>query len=210
MKINKFILAVIFLSIGATAWFYRFLPDQIALHYDYKGDVDNWGSRNFIWMTSSLPLIIYILMAVVPKIDPRKDSYEKHMKGYSILANGLALFMIALNWFTIFYSMGYDLNIQIFIMTALGILFILLGNYLPNARQNYTFGFKTPWTLADDTSWRKTHRMGGFAFVGLGIVALVGAFIPGIAALILFFSALVLMILGLFVYSYLIFRKTGS
>lgn len=207
MKINKLILTAIFLSIAATAWFYRYLPDQIALHYDIKGEVDNWGSRNFIWLTSALPLLIYALMALVPKIDPRRDSYEKHMKGYSILAGGITLFLIGLNGFTILYSLGYKLSIQIFVLSGLGILFLVIGNYLPNARQNYTFGIRTPWTLADGETWRKTHRAGGYAFVILGLLSIGSAFLRGSAAFLLFLGPLFLTIIGLFVYSYLVYRK---
>lgn len=210
MKISKLLVALIFLSIAGTAYFYRLLPEEIALHYNYKGEVDNWGNRNFIWLTSSLPLLIYILMALVPKIDPRKDSYDKHKRGYSILAHGITLFLIAMNWFTILQALGKEVNIQKFILTAIGILFILIGNHLPNARQNYTFGIRTPWTLANETSWKKTHRLGGYGFMVSGLVAIAGIFLPGSVAFFLFFIVVIIMVILLTIYSYMVFRKNPS
>ncbi|HEY8955630.1 SdpI family protein [Chitinophaga sp.] len=35
------------------------------------------------------------------------------------------------------------------------------GNLMYNVRPNYFFGIRTPWTLKNETVWRKTHRVGG-------------------------------------------------
>ncbi|MBN2656766.1 MAG: SdpI family protein [Spirochaetales bacterium] len=207
MKINKLILALIVLSLAGTAAVYGNLPDKIALHFNISGEVDRWGGRASVWLTTAIPLAVYLLMAYVPRIDPRKDSYEKHMRGFTILANTITLFLIGLNWFMILYSMGYNLSIQIFVLSGIGILFIVIGNYLPNARQNYTFGIRTPWTLADEISWTRTHRAGGIGFVITGFIALAAAWLPGVPAFIIFFTALVVLIAGLFAYSYRVFKN---
>lgn len=210
MKANKLIMTLAVLSIAATALFYGRLPDEIVLHFNVRGEADRWGDRNVIWILSSLPLLIYLLMMAVPRIEPRKESYEKHMRGYTVLANSMVLFLIGLNWFTILFSIGYALNIQMYVLTTLGALFIVLGNHLPNARQNYTFGIRTPWTLCCAESWTRTHRVGGIAFILTGLVSVASAFIPGPAAFIIFVSTLFLMIIGLFLYSYRVYRKTLS
>lgn len=207
MKINKFIIAFIVLSIGGTALIFRQLPDTIALHFNVIGEVDRWGGKASVWITSAIPLVVYLLMTIVPNIDPRHGSFNKHMKAYTILINTLTLFLISLNWFIILYSMGLDLNIRVFVLSGLGILFIVLGNYLPNVRQNYTFGIRTPWTLDDEQSWRKTHRVGGIGFILTGIIGLITAWLPGLPAFIIFLSAVVLLISGLLIYSYRIYMN---
>ena len=58
---------------------------------------------------------------------------------------------------------------------GIGVLFILLGNYMPRARQNYTFGCRTPWALADEHNWARTQRMGGITFIIMGAVILLTA-----------------------------------
>jgi len=210
MKVNKLILSLLALSLAGTALIYGNLPDQIALHFNLRGEVDRWGSRPSVWLTSALPLGVYLLMLFAPRLDPRKDSYARHMRGFSILANAITLFLIGLSWVTILFSMGFNLSIQVYVLSGIGILFIVIGNHLPNARQNYTFGIRTPWTLADERSWTQTHRVGGIGFVATGFIAIAAAWLSGLAAFLIFFSTLVLLIAGLFVYSYIIFKQQRS
>ena len=59
-------------------------------------------------------------------------------------------------------------------------MFIILGNFMPQIKQNYTFGCRTPWALNDEHNWQRTQRMGGYTFVVMGIVLLVLAFLGGL------------------------------
>ena len=63
---------------------------------------------------------------------------------------------------------------------GIGVLFILLGNYMPRARQNYTFGCRTPWALADEHNWARTQRMGGITFIIMGAVILLTGMLGGV------------------------------
>ena len=51
---------------------------------------------------------------------------------------------------------------------------------MPQIKQNYTFGCRTPWALNDEHNWQRTQRMGGYTFVVMGIVLLVLAFLGGL------------------------------
>ena len=53
-----------------------------------------------------------------------------------------------------------------------GLLFIIIGNYMPKFRQTYTMGVKTPWALADEENWNHTHRFGGRLWMAAGVVFL--------------------------------------
>ena len=57
------------------------------------------------------------------------------------------------------------------IVVAVGLMFAVIGNYMPKFKYNYTMGIKTPWTLASETVWEKTHRKSGALWVcgGIGI-----------------------------------------
>ena len=57
-----------------------------------------------------------------------------------------------------------------------GLLFVVIGNFLGKVRKNFFIGIRTPWTLASDEVWSRTHRLGGWMFVAGGIVMIVGAF----------------------------------
>ena len=102
-------------------------------------------------------------------------------------------------------ALGQTLPIDRLALLLLGIVFAIVGNYLPKCRQNYTIGIKLPWTLDDTENWNKTHRLAGFLWVIGGIVFLIGAFLPGGAVLTLV-TALV-MVLVPTGYSYMLYRK---
>ncbi len=59
-----------------------------------------------------------------------------------------------------------------------GLLFIVIGNYLPQCKPNYFVGIKTPWTLSNEEVWRKTHRFSGKVFVVLGVIMILSIFCP--------------------------------
>ena len=72
--------------------------------------------------------------------------------------------------------------IGILVCGGIGVLFIILGNFMPQIKQNYTFGCRTPWALNDEHNWQRTQRMGGYTFVIMGISLLVIAFLGGCAS----------------------------
>ena len=69
-------------------------------------------------------------------------------------------------------TLGYAISINIVISVGLGLLFIVIGNFLGKIRSTYTFGIRTPWTLDSELSWNKTHRLGGKLFMLAGVATL--------------------------------------
>jgi uncharacterized membrane protein len=89
-------------------------------------------------------------------------------------------------------------------MFAVGLLLIVLGNYMGKLRKNFFVGIRTPWTLASDDVWERTHRMGGRVFVLAGLASVVAALAgaaPGTMLYVLAAAAIVTV-----AYSYLIYR----
>ena len=91
-----------------------------------------------------------------------------------------------------------------FVYLFLGLVFIIVGNYMPKVKQNYFLGIKLPWTYASEENWNKTHRMAGKLWVAGGILFLANFFfrIQWMEVIIMF-----AMILIPVVYSYLYSRK---
>ena len=83
-----------------------------------------------------------------------------------------------------------------------GLLFILLGNYMPKFRQNSFMGIRVKWTLENEANWNATHRFGGKVWVAGGFACLAGALLP-VQAMGVFFPAVLLVIVALpIAYSY--------
>ncbi len=210
MKKNWFLIGLILISFAGTFLVYTDLPAEIPRHWNAKGEVDAYWAKEYIFFTAILPLLIYVMMLLLPKIDPKKRSYEMHKKAYSITVLGLTLFMIGIHWVSIYASLGNPINMKILVNLGVGILFIVLGNYMGQIRHNYFFGIRNPWTLASEEVWTKTHRVGRYAFVLLGITFVLAAFLPGTLASILIGASMLILLFFSTVYSYLLYRKLDN
>ncbi|CAG0980852.1 partial Immunity protein SdpI, partial [Anaerolineae bacterium] len=90
---------------------------------------------------------------------------------------------------------------------GLGILFMLIGNYLPKTPRNWFFGIRSPWTMSSDEVWRRSHIFGGWWFVGAGLLIAVLS-VAGVSTQYLLPAILVpTVIVTAFVYPYLLFRR---
>jgi len=206
-KIHKGMIVLILISIIATVFIYSSLPEKIPTHWNIRGEIDSYNNKSFVWFTSLLPLGIYMLMIYVPEIDPRRESYKKHKKAYKILMNILVPFFIVVHWITIFSALGHQVSVARIIPIGVGILFIVIGNYMGQIRPNYTFGIRIPWTLADETVWKKTHRVGSFAFILSGLIFIIAGIINKPYSFILAISSIFVTLIFTFVYSYLEYKK---
>ena len=83
----------------------------------------------------------------------------------------------------------------------MGLILIVVGNYLPKARQNYTIGIRIPWTLASEENWNRTHRLAGYLWVIGGILMIIAA-LTGIANAKWMLAIFFILALVPFVYSY--------
>lgn len=68
-------------------------------------------------------------------------------------------------------------------------------------------GIRTPWTLSDDTIWRKTHRVGGYLFTAAGLIMVAAALlkVPGLVLVVLAVAGV--SVLVPVIYSYLLWRQ---
>ena len=152
------------------------LPEQVPTHFGLNNEPNGYSSKAFA--VFGLPFIMAALDALCLfglSSDPRAEKHSKildrimlwFIPGLSILVSSLCLLT----------AIGKKINIALVMQLLIGVVFIVVGNYLPKCRRNYTMGIKLPWTLNDDDNWNYTHRLGGFLWVIAGLVQLVNAFI---------------------------------
>jgi len=173
MKMNPFILALLLLSFAGVLIAYPGLPSEIPTHWDMSGNIDDYSPKWAILLLAALPVAIYLMMVFLPRIDPKKKSYDLHKRAYEIAKVFITLIMSVLVWISILVSKGVDLDVGLIVSLMVGVLFITLGNYMGQIRHNYFFGIRTPWTLANETVWKRTHRVGGYCFMGMGIFMII-------------------------------------
>lgn len=175
-KSNIYNITLIIIAFLVTILFYNKLPELMPIHWNSAGEIDNYASKLVASLLAPvIMLLTYVGMIFLPKIDPKKDNYKKFSGSYSIIISLFITFFFVLHIVTMAISLGYDVPINKVIPFMVGILFIVIGNYLPKAKSNFFYGIKTPWTLTNEESWRKTHRLGGRLFVLSGIVTIISA-----------------------------------
>ncbi|CKG35484.1 hemolysis inducing protein [Streptococcus pneumoniae] len=177
---RKHLFAILLIVITCLAWAFAWphLPDTIATHWS-GGKVDGYSSKLYGMVSMiGIMIVLYIFLNVLPKIDPKKANYEKFSKAFMMMNNGILLLLFVGNIDIITSGLGYNLFINRVPELLVGILFIVIGNYLPQCKPNYFVGIKTPWTLSNEEVWRKTHRFSGKVFVALGIIMILSVFAP--------------------------------
>lgn len=199
MKNNKILktLMWIFALVPAvfTAAVYKSLPDTMPMHYDVNGQVDRWGSKY------ELLLIIAIFLAVIGEITYQIKKFEKkagetddekakagfinNAKVTSIIGLVLSAFMavtyicINIGGVKMISESSDVLSIDItrIICVGMGIMFIVLGNYMPKTRRNSLVGIRCAWTQYNDVTWAKSNRFASYLVVGAGVIAIILAFV---------------------------------
>ncbi|MFN8493250.1 MAG: SdpI family protein [Caldilineaceae bacterium] len=193
------------------AWAWQQLPANasIPVHWGINGAPNRYGGK---WEgLFLLPLItagIAVLFTLILYIDPLRQNIQQSGKAYAVTWVALLLFMAGLHIVTVLIALGWAINISVVITIALGILFIVMGNYMGKIRRNYTFGIRTPWTLASDVVWDKTHRLGGKVFMVAGLLILLSAFFAnGLLHFYIMLGALLGAVALVVVYSYWVWRN---
>lgn len=187
--------------IGLLLW--NRLPEQLPTHFDSNGEVNGWSSKPFAVFGIPLFLLLCQWFCIFGmSYDPKKHNISDKMKKLVLWIVPVAALICNLSCYA--SALGIDVGIEVIVSALLGVLFILVGNYLPKSKQSYTVGIKLPWTLNNEENWCKTHRMAGWLWMAGGVVMFINAFLK--------FSwlptiALFIMVLLPMIYSFLLYKK---
>ena len=182
------------------------LPDRMAIHFNAANEPDGWASKPFAVL--GMPAIIaaiHLACLFITAQDPKKQNITGVMKTLMLWICPFISWLCA--GMTIGYALESVRNIGVVVCVFLGILFMVIGNYLPKCLPSYTVGIKLPWTLHDEGNWRYTHRIGGFCFTIAGLIVLVSAFFGTIWVVV---PALAVAAIVPTVASYLYYKKHGE
>lgn len=194
----------------AMAW--NKLPEKVALHFDLKGNPDRYGSRTELITTviilTVMNAMVYLVLTNIWRIDPKKHAAENRKRIASI-AFATAAFLSGIMCLIIYSATSGKIRFSTgLIFSATGLLFAVIGNYLPNLKPNYFAGLRLPWTLENEENWRQTHQLAGkLWFAGGLFLALICLFLPPVAAIILFFTVMITITIIPCVFSYRLYRQ---
>ena len=206
---ESIIYLIILIPFAVIYYFWNDLPEQIPMHWNFAGEVDDWGTKTEgMGMLPLINIFLYILFLVVPRFDPKRENYSLFDGAYYTIRLMIHLFISSMLMVTLAYSLGYDINITRFVINYILILFIVIGNVLGNVRYNYTIGLRMPWTLASELVWRKTHRLASKLWVSSSLITIFAGLLLGEEMLkYLFIANMGVILVVPTVYSYLVFQE---
>ncbi len=200
-------LIIVLLAFGIAIYFQPLMPAKMASHWNWQGNVDGYMNKN--WALFFLPFLMIalnILFYYIPKIDPQKKNIEKFYNSYENFILSFNIFFLYLYSITIAWNAGISMNMNAVLMPGFAFLFYFCGDLIKNAKMNYTIGIKLPWTLASETVWDKTHKVGEKLFKLTALSTLLGVFFSQYAIWFMFVP-LIASVVYLFIYSYLEYQK---
>ena len=199
------IVTILPVLIGIFCW--DRLPDVMATHFGINNEANGFSSKAFaVFGLPAVLLAVLWLGAFVTSHDPKKQNISSKMFTLMLWIAPVISLVVAATMYPV--NLGYELDIAFFGELLLGLMFIIVGNYLPKARQNYTIGIKVPWTLANEENWNRTHRLAGFLWMICGAVMIVISLMRFVPAQWLV-GVFLIMVLVPCIYSYWLHVKKG-
>jgi uncharacterized membrane protein len=207
MKKTMYKLLVVILMFWVSVYYWWKLPDIVPIHWWFDWQPNNWWSKYTILMLMPLiTLVMTILFPLLSKIDPKSKNYKDFSKSWEIIQFSI-IWMMAYFHFVVLYVIAHpEVNIGMFIMIWIWILFILLWNYMWKIKQNYFIWVKLPWTLDNDKVWNKAHRLSWKIFVIAWLILVINAFLQWYVYWVLIFLIMIIVLVPA-VYSYKIYKK---
>lgn len=201
--------AIILLPIAAGLVLWDKLPGTFAIHWNMEGEADGISAKLFAVL--GIPLILlafHWICVLITAADPKNKGQNKKMFGIVLWI--IPTLSVAVSAVMYSIALGIEFDMEKITLIMIGLMFVVLGNYLPKCKQNNTIGIKLPWTLNDEENWNKTHRFASKFWVVGGIVLLISAFFPNAWIPFIILPVLILLAVIPTAYSYVLYKKSGK
>ena len=210
LRLNKWkliissILILLPMLFGLIVW--DKLPESMPIHWGADGKADGFSSP--LVAVLCIPLLLLALHWIglwITAKDNGKNDQSKKVVGmvYWILPL-ISLFACGMMYAAAF---GYTMHMGAHVVLLIGVVFIIIGNYMPKCRPNRTIGIKIKWTLANEENWERTHRLSGKVWVIVGVLCLPAALLPMKVFPFVILPLLLICVVVPLVYSYCLYRK---
>ncbi len=188
------------------------IPGNIPSHFDMRGRANAYMAPvPFLALMTGVSLFIYLLLLVLPRIDPKKANYALFSKAFQVIRLMILLVLSGVTSISLLMATGLKFDSSRILLLLILLLIVVLGNYISNVRPNWFVGIRTPWTLSSEQVWRKTHQLAGKLMVIAGITGFILCLWVPQAALIWVFLIMILgSTLGPAIYSYFLYQQQSQ
>jgi len=204
-------IAIVGAMLLLSAWAWVVLPAdaRVPIHWGAEGGPDGWADKTVgLLLPPAIAAAVATLFALIPRFEPRRANLERSGTSYRAIWLGVLVLLAGVHVVAVGVALGASLDVSRLVIAGVGILFVVIGNYLPKVRPNYLMGIRAPWTLSSDLAWTRTHRLGGRLFVAEGVaLALLGlAGVSGTILAVSLIAAIAVLLVVLFGYSYQVWK----
>jgi uncharacterized membrane protein len=184
----------------------------LPVHWGLDGEADRFADKwTALLLPSAITAVVSTLFFFLPSLEPRQQGLERSQGLYLWGWSAMLLMAVAIQFALVSEALSWDVSASRVIAGSLGVLLILTGNQLGKSRSMYTVGIRTPWTLASEDVWIKTHRLGGKLMVAAGLVSvLASALIPIHVLTPIMLSSVAIIAIVPVGYSYLLWRRGAA
>lgn len=202
------LLVLLAAMVAAGVYLYQELPDQVATHWNAAGEADGYSGKFWgIFLTPALVAGLYVLYALIPRIDPLRANIHSFRAHYNAFFLGIAGFMTYLFLLQAAWNLGHRFDFGTAMLPACAVFLWLVGVLLTRAKRNWFVGIRTPWTLSSDKVWDKTHALGGRLFKGAAVITLLGIPFGGAVGFWFFIVPLIAITIITLLYSYVVYLR---
>jgi len=151
---------------------------MIPVHFGLDGTPDRYAGP--LLAVSIMPIVALLvtgLFHVLPRLEGDAGNLARSGKAYwTVWVSVLAVLGVA-HGIVVAHAFGFSPDVPAYVTAALGAFLILSGNMAGKIRSNSAFGVRTPWTLASEIVWNRTHRLFGWLSVVMGLLLVLAAFL---------------------------------
>jgi uncharacterized membrane protein len=154
-------------------WLYPKMPALVATHWNAQGQVDGYAAPiRAVGVPIVLLVMLALLTVVLPAISPRRYEIKPFAAVFGLLMLATQAFVFVAALGVLLNAAGHHVRMPLLAQLSIGGLMMVIGNYMGKLRKNFFVGIRTPWTLASDDVWARTHRLAGWLFVLAGVLAI--------------------------------------
>jgi immunity protein, SdpI family len=185
------------------------LEPRIPVHWDMDFQPDNIVSRDdaygYFMIYPFVMTGMMLLTLVLPWLSPKQFEVDRFRAVYDYIMGLIVLLFGYLFVVHLWCSMRDGPPPEKLFIGGIFLFFAFLGNVLGKVQRNFWIGVRTPWTLASDAVWIRTHRLTAWLFVACGLAGF-AAIMAGAAPLYCFAGVIVAALVPV-VYSLVLYKR---
>ena len=198
------LLTLLPIPVGLLLW--DKFPETMAIHFGITGQADGYASPAYaVFVLPVIMLAVHWLCILATSFDNGNKNRNQKLQSIVLwtipLIGNLSccgIYALALDW---------EFSPVAWTMIPMGLLFAIIGNYMPKTRMNYTMGVKVRWAYTSEANWNATHRFAGKVWVIGGIGLALCGLLPHLWAVTVMLASIPVLVLLPVIYSWRYYKK---